>query len=441
MKKVISVLLILAMTLTMFTACGSDSKGTEEKKETTDSESKDDVTTITYWGWDSNFTDPTFSAFMKEHPEIKIEATDVGYSDLFPKVQQALASGSELPTMVPMNNTLAESFKQLDMMEDLSGEPYNAKPEEWVNYVVKRNTTDDGQMIGLGENVTPSGIAYKRDLDKKYFGTDDPNELAAMFETYDDYIEKGKEVNEKSGGKDFLFHSGGAVGEWLYFADQTEVQIGNEVNFTEKMTNVLDVLCRMRDNKVVDTYENGTPQANATYADENHIFYPCPDWAITYYIKANDPDGSGNWGIMKPPGGGYSAGGTSIGISSDATDEQKEAAWKFIQWVLTSDEGVKVNKEEAGYITTYKKYCEDESFTTNEDEYFGGQDTGKLFYSEILPNCKIPETSVYDQTIVDIRDLLATAIMADDSLTVDDAIKQGLEECENRITESDITIK
>ena len=440
-KKISSLLLATAMLVTVFSGCSKKESTSPDNAPATSGAEAEDTVTLTYWGWDSNWYQPLLDAYMEGHKNVKIEATDVAYSDLFPKVQQAVASGSELPTMIPMNSTLVESFKQLGIFEDLTKDPYHADPEEWVDYIVKRNTTSDGAMIGLAQNVTPSGIAYKRDLAKKYFGTDDPDELKAMFATYDDFAAKGSEVYEKSDGKDYLFHSGGAVAEWLYFADQTEVQENNTINFSEKMGFVIDTLVKFRDVKAVDTFQNGTPQGNATYADENHIFYPCPDWAVTYYIKANDPEGSGNWGIFEPGTGGYSAGGTSVGITKDATDAQKAAAYDFLVWAFTSEEGAKINYSEAGYITPYKKYCYDESFISNEDAFFGGQDTGKLFYSQILPNVQIPNTSVWDQTIVDIRDLLATAVMNDFNMTADDAIAEGLKECTNRITDESLTIK
>jgi multiple sugar transport system substrate-binding protein len=427
-NRFISLVCVLTLLATLFTGVAA---------------AADDKVTVTYWGWDSNWYKPMFEAYSAAHPDSNIvfEPTDVAYSDLFPKVQQALASGSELPTLVPMNSTLMDSFKQLDICEDLLSAPYGAKADEWVDYVVSRNMTSDGKMIGLGENVTPAGLAYKRDLAKEYFGTDDPAELSKMFATYDDFSKIGAQVYEKSSGKVHLFHSGGAVAEWLYFSDQTEIQEGTTINFSAKMGFVMKTLCAMRDANAVDTFENGTPQANATYADDAHIMYPCPDWAITYYIKGNDPNGAGNWGVFLPGTGACSMGGTSIGITKQSTDAQKKAAWDFLTWALTTPDGAKANYSKAGYVTPYKTFCYDASFVKNEDPYFAGEDTGKLFYLDILPNVKIPKTSLWDQTVVDIRDLLALAVMADPKMTSDDAVKQGLEECANRITDTSLTIK
>lgn len=402
---------------------------------------EDEVTTITYWGWDTNWYEPMFAAFEESHPNIKIEATNVAYSDYFTKIQQAIASGSELPTMVQQSCTLIENYKQLGVFEDLTQEPYNIDPDSFFDFIKGRAMTEDGQLIGVEQSVSPSAIAYKRDLAKEYFGTDDPAELAEIFQTTDDYIKYGKEVQEKSNGETYLFHSAGAVAEWLYFADKTNLQDGNTVNFTEKMSPVISLLCDMRDNKVVDTYENGTPQANATYADENHIFYPCPNWAITYYIKANDAEGSGNWGLMMPATGGYSCGGCSVGITNTATDEQKAAANEFLQWAFFSKEGVDTAKEKVEYYVPTKEFYEDPAYAAGEDEFFAGQDIGSFLYGEIAQSIVLPKTSVYDQTVIDIRDLLATAIMSDPDMTAEEAVEKGLEECTNRITDEEIEIK
>lgn len=445
LKKVTAMAMTAVLALGMLAGCGkSDSKDTAKSdsgSKDTKQEAEGDVTTITYWGWDTNWYEPMFEKFMEENPDIKIEATNVAYSDYFTKIQQAIASGSELPTMVQQSCTLIANYKELGVFEDLTSDPYNVDPDIFFDFIKDRAMTEDGQLIGIEQSVSPSAIAYKRDLAKEYFGTDDPEELAALFQSTDDYITKGKEVNEKSGGDAYLFHSSGAVAEWLYFADSTELQTGDTVNFTEKMTPVMDTLVKMRDNKVVDTFENGTPQANATYADDNHLFYPCPNWAISYYIKANDPDGEGNWGLMMPATGGYSCGGCSVGITNTSTDAQKDAAWRFLKWAFLEQGGVDTAKEATDYYVPTKEFYEDASYASGADPFFGGQDVGGFLYGEIAQSIVIPTPSIYDQTVIDIRDLLANAVMSDPDLDTKALIDKGLEECANRITDSDIKVK
>lgn len=93
------------------------------------------------------------------------------------------------------------------------------------------------------------------------------------------------------------------------------------------------------------------------------------------------------------------------------------------------------------YYVPTKEFYEDPTYAAGEDEFFAGQDIGSFLYGEIAQSIVLPKTSVYDQTVIDIRDLLATAIMSDPDMTAEEAIEKGLEECTNRITDEEIEIK
>lgn len=449
-KKIVSILLVAAMTVTMLAGCGNSSAetaesapaGTESAEAEQPAEAEEtaeaggDAKTVTIWTWDYDNTLMMADAFEAANPGITVEVVNVAFSDYYTKIQQAVSSGSELPDIVAQSCTLLKNYGELGIFEDLSKEPYNVDSSLFFDYIKDRAIMEDGSLIGIEESVSPSAIAYKRDLAKEYFGTDDPDELAAMFAKTEDYITYGKEVQEKSGGQAYLFHSAGAVAEWLYFADNTQLETDGTINFTDKMTSTVDLLTEMRDNKVVDTYENGTAQANATYSDDLHIMYPCPNWAINYYIKANDPDGSGNWGLMMPATGGYSCGGTSLGITN--TSEVKDEAWQFIHWCLMTREGAEMMRDKLNFFVATKEFYDDTDFIGGADEFFGGQDIETFLYKNIAESIGTLNVSKYDQTVIDIRDLLSTAIMDDSGMTAEDALVKGLEEAKTRIVDMDV---
>lgn len=438
-KRIVSILLTAVMAVSMFSGCGSSSGETKSttKEQTEASEGSGGTDkTVTIWTWDYDNTLMMVDAFNKVYPDIKLEVVNVAYSDYFTKIQQAVSSGSELPDIVAQSCTLLKNYGKLGIFEDLSKEPYNVDSNIFFDYIKDRAIMEDGTLIGIEESVNPSGIAYKRDLAKKYFGTDDPDELSSMFATTDDYIKYGKQVQEQSNGDAYLFHAAGAVAEWLYFADPTQLETNQTINFTDKLKSTVNVLTQMRDNKVVDTFQNGTAQANATYSDDKHIFYPCPNWAINYYIKANDTEGSGNWGLMMPATGGYSCGGTSLGITN--TSDTKDEAWQFINWCLMTKDGAEMMRDKLSFFVAVKEFYDDPTFIGGEDEFFGGQDIESFFYKKIAQNISTLNVSQYDQTVIDIRDLLSTAIMDDTSMTAEDALSKGLDEAKTRITDMDI---
>ena len=399
---------------------------------------EDAEVTITYWGWDSNYTWPMMEKYHELHPNVTFEPIATEWGDMLTKVQQALASGSELPTILAMDRALIANWKQFDILEDLND--YGVDTSVYNQALIDAATTDDGKLIGLFSAACPAGIAYKRDLAKEYFGTDDPDELQAMFSTYDDYVTHGKEVAEASGGSVYLFHSGQAVAEWLYFASDVPNFEDGKINMTAKMEDVMGKLIALRDAGAVDTYQNGTPEGNATYAGKNHIFYPCPDWAITYYIEANDPDGSGNWGIIKAPVN-YQHGGTAFGITTSATDEQKAAAYDYIHWCVSDQVGAEEARDVAGFITMDSTIATPEFCKRSDEEFFGGENISDLLYQEIAPNTVIPAPSAYDNDITSVRNDVAQQLMDDASMDLDAAVAAAIDELGQLVTDDTVTIE
>ena len=440
-RRILSTLLAATMVVSMLSGCGAAEaeKTTGSTQDTSTGETSEDVVTLTYWGWDSNYYQPMMEAYSASHPNVKFEPTAVEWGDMLTKTQQALASGSELPTIIPMAITLINNWKKLDVTENLLD--YGLDTSKYSEVLIETATNDDGEVIGLFESICPAGIAYKRDLALEYFGTDDPQELQAMFSTYEAYVEKGKEVSEKSGGNVFMFHSGQAVAEWLYYASEVPNVEGDAINMTQKMEDVMGKLIALRDVGAVDTYQNGTAEANATYAGKEHIFYPCPDWALTYYIESNDPNGSGNWGLIKAPAG-YSHGGTAMGITKTATEEQKKAAYDFITWCISSEEGAAIARDKAGYITQDTTITADGTFSKRSDEaFFGGQDISTLYYKDIAAAIEIATPSSYDNEIESVRNDIAQQIMNDTGMTLEQATQAAVEELRQLVTDTSVSIK
>lgn len=440
MKKLFYVGATMVLAFSTLTGCTKSSNGDRVTVDTSSGKQGDTQGTIkiTYWGWDSNYTKPMKEAFEKENPGYELVVTDVAYPDYVSKIQQSAASGSELPDIMIGESNLRGPLFKMDIWEDLSKEPYLVKEEDYFDYSISKSKNEKGEILGIEQSVSPSAMAYKRSAAKKYLGTDDRAEMEKKLATTDDYIKAAKEVQDKSDGKAFLFSTAGTVLGWLFTADTTPLidEDGN-LDYTGKMKGILETTCKLRDAGAIDNFTSDTPQANGATADEFHILFPCANWGISNGIKANDPEGSGNWGMMIPPTGGYSNGGTVMGISK--TSKNKEAAWKFINWCTNSDSGVKAAKDLVSYYVPTKKYYEDSSYTTDKDAFFGGQDIGQLFYNEVLPEIKVSSVTPYDSVVQSEVMVLAQAMMADKSLTASDLLEKGMKDVQSKLP--DITVK
>ncbi|MDD3278457.1 MAG: extracellular solute-binding protein [Lachnospiraceae bacterium] len=439
-KQTGTILLSSVLAISMMVGCGGSGNQTAESEKSSETESgtSADQVVLTYWGWDSQFYKPLMDAYMKKNPNITFEVTEVASTDYVTKVQQTLASGSELPDLMASESSYRGQMLSIDMWEDLTQAPYNVREDMFFDYAVGKMENSDGKIVCIDETVCPAVFAYKRDMAKKYFGTDDPDELEAMFTSVDDVIEKAKEVHEESEGQVYLFATAGAVNAWLCNIKPMEVVDENgDVIFTKKFQEVFENMCKLRDAGGIDVIQQWTPQDNAAYADSNHIFYPAANWSAEYSIKPNDPDGSGNWGLMTPPGGGFSWGGTALGINKDS--KNKDAAWDFIQYCTMTKEGVDLMKENADYYTPVKSFYDEPEFISKVDPYFGNQDVGKLLYGKVVPEMTVPAVTEYDGVCDEVLTMVLQSIMGDNNYTAEQALEDGITEVKNKLP--DVTVK
>jgi multiple sugar transport system substrate-binding protein len=391
----------------------------------------EEVTTITIWNWDNNVTDITIPAFEATHPNIKIERVAVPSAELPLKIQQSLVAGLDVPDILLAEINQRGQLFAMDIWEDLGQEPYNIKKDIFFESTVGLMQNSKGQIIAIDQTLCPSGMAYKKGLAKQYFGTDDRTAIEALFKSLDDFVSKGAEVAQASGGKVFMFSSPQFVLEWLRYASPVKLVDGDgSINFSGKIHMGLDFLIKMRDAGAIDVLDAWSPQDNASYAGDNHIFCILPNWGVQFMIKTNDPNGTGRWGLMLPPGGAFSWGGTVQGIYKDS--KHKNEVWEYLKWFSFTKEGTEVVKRGTDYFTPVKEFYDDPAYVSNVDPFFG-MDTGNYFYVDLMPKVVPPTFSPYDNYLVEASNAVANYVMGDRSVTLEQAIAKGIEEMKSRV--------
>ena len=203
-KKIMALMMTAAVAATTLVTGGS-AVYAEKAEDYSEPLPEDYEGTLTMWGWDDPYFEGITKAFNKKYPNVKFEYTPMANGDSLQKYQTALATGTELPDIGwAIIDSRAKVF-ELDMWEDLSAEPYNFDINEVYDYLHPKMVNSKGAVCGIEQCLSPAGIAYRKDLAKEYLGTDDPKELEAMFPDWEAFIEKGKEVLEKSDGKVYMW--------------------------------------------------------------------------------------------------------------------------------------------------------------------------------------------------------------------------------------------
>lgn len=360
---------------------------------------------VLVWGWDE--TEILADELKSVYPDVTINYVTIAQSDLPQKIQTTLASGAQMPDIIQLEATTRGKMYSLGCWENLSEAPYSVDKKIFTIDQIPVSVDEDGCLLGLPMGAVPSAMAYKRELTKEYFGTDDPTELAEMFSSWDAYIEKGIEVLNKSNGEIKMF--AGLSDLYNVLAGQTILPftIGDKLNIEASLKPILEQLIEFKKSGIVDTLEEGSPALMASYADDKHIFYPCAQWSPRWVLKPNDSR-VGAWGLTELAGGAVNWGGGVYAIPKDA--QNKEGAFAVIKWLTMDPESAVVRRDKLGVFCAIKSVYEDKSFYSRTDEFFGGQDIDQLFAYSIIP--KMNETNVrplnkYD---VEVKDAVSSAL-------------------------------
>lgn len=324
---------------------------------------------VTMWAW-ADMWNKVFAEFNKVYPDIKVNYVPVDGNDYFKKLTTAISAGSDLPDIGWLEMNWRGKLISMDIWENLEAAPYSLNRGDMLDFLVPLASNEKGQIVGIECGPAPAGMAYRRDLATQYFGTDDQAELEKMFSSWDEFIGKGIEVKEKSGGKVFMMS--GLADAFQAMRDQKPNALvdGSKIKVKDAYLDTLKNVQKMRDAGIIDKLDQWSPAWNASYASGNYIFYPCALWSPAFVIKPNDKDGSGRWGLMMPPGGAYNWGGTLFGIPKDA--KNKDLAWAVINWCLYSKDGAKAVRDQIGYISAFKPVYDDPEFYGAKDDFFGG---------------------------------------------------------------------
>lgn len=435
MKKITAWILVIACISALSVGCGKKSQEEKPKEG-----SGGGTTTVTVWvnGGEDAYIPKVQKAFEKAHPEIKLDLLLVPQAESFQKIMTTISTGGELPDIVDINLDYLGQLLELDLWEDLSADPYNFDKNSLISYMPETLANSKGEMVALMADLTTCTVAYDRNLAKQYLGTDDPDELAAMFTETQDFIDYGKKVMEESGGTVYTFASAQDAWDMLYSQQVGEAfVVDGKLNIDDSIGGIFRFIEELQKNGCVNLYEQWGSEWVNNISDSVTMFYSCPLWFVDWGLATNDSVGGGRWGLMTPSSGATS-GGENFLIPKSSADDKKQAAFTFLNWLCGTKEGADALYQEAGMISGYSGNLEEDSgFYETSNEAYGGQNTDGIFLNVAkMDSTRIRPLTKYDGGIFDS----CTSVLIDLSqgMTAEDALKQVKEDLAGKYPELEI---
>ena len=362
MKKLIALLLVLAMALSL-AACGGSSAPKADAPAAEPVVSESGKTVLNVWA----FTDEVpnmINRYLELNPDFaekyEIKTTIIATTDgqYQPALDQALAAGgADAPDLYCAEAAFILKYSQgaaakyaapyTDLGIDLDAD---LKAADIAQYSVEIGTRpDDGKVVALGYQATGGAFIYRRSIAKDAFGSDDPAVVAEALGAGTGNWDKFFEAAETLKGKGYGIISGDGD---LWHAVENSSDAGwivdGKLNIDPKREAFLDLSKKLKDNG----YHNDTQDwTDAWYADmkgtgeKGVLGFFGPAWLINYVMAGNSGgtkagEGTyGDWAVCAPPVG-FFWGGTWLLANNDSPN--KEAVGEIIRWITldASDTGL-----------------------------------------------------------------------------------------------------
>ncbi len=350
--------------------------------------------TLEVWGWT---TDPQYQieAFEKAYPNVTVNYTMIG-TDYDTKMQTIVDNRTEGPDVFYADVKTVKNYIESDAWETLTDDPYNIDVSDSEDYTVKLGSDSDGNVKALSYQATPGGFWYKRDLAKKYLGTDDPDEISEMLSTTEGMLDVAEKLKEGSNGETHMFASYKDLWQFANYGMRSLAWVdGDKFQMDDYVPEFFDLAKTVRDNGYDAKIDTWSEAWYASCADDSVFGYAEPTWGLQYVIQTGAPDSEGNWGLASMPAA-YFNGGSYLGIYQES--QNKELAAEYVKFVCTNKDFLTQYANDKGDYTSLKSVNKEIADGGYEEPWCAGQNTFK-FFSDQMDKINTDIVTKYDDTI------------------------------------------
>ena len=367
--------------------CGGDDddgNGEAQGSESTASAASDEPVTLSVglFGTFGYKEAGLYDEYMELHPNVTIEETSIEFEqDYYQALQTHLAGGAGLSDIqgIEVARIAEVTQTQADKWADLGEFGADDLEDTFFPWKWSAATSPDGAVVGLGTDTGPQAICYRKDLMEQAGLPADREELASMWETWDDFIEVGKQyMGNAPKGSAFI---DSASGLYNVIIGQSETQY-----YDEEGTPIYDTNPVVKDawDSAVEASQAGLTAKltqfdetwNQGFASGSFATIACPAWMIGY-IKGQAGDaGDGLWDVASIPGDGGNWGGSYLAIP--AASENQEAAYQLIEWLTAPEQQVKMWTA-AQHFPSSSTAAAEPGVASATDVYFSDAPIGEIF--------------------------------------------------------------
>ncbi len=358
MKRFISLMVAAVCTVSLFSGCGSTADKKDEKKE---------KVTISVSGWPSKpgpeleKMEKILADFNKKYGD-EIEVVPDTYvfevGTFLPK-----AASGQLPTLYRASFTEAKRISESGYAADITKEMKKYGYSDKINEQIKDIVVRDGKNYFIPSDTYAMGLMANLNVLKEA-GLVDKDGQPIFPETFEQLSEYAQQITKKTGKAGFIMPTSGRNGGWHF----SIIAWNNGVNFMKNVDGkwkatfdtkaCVDTLQWIKDlkwkygtlnsNNLIDQSE-----AQKLYATDQGGYYLGSKPANTLFEQYDMSKDAIAMGRMPAGTKTHTSliGGVIYAISDKATDAQKDACFKWLEYIGVTPFATEVSKsaDEASY--------------------------------------------------------------------------------------------
>lgn len=338
---------------------------------------KDFSGNLEVWTFDDPGTKLLADAFMAKYPKVKITITNPGWNELPENLATTIAAGKGAPDVAYIEGGMFSRFNNSEGLEDLLQPPYDAGKYQgdftegnWQRWL----SLDGEKLLGMPWDMPPMTTFYRPDLLEAAGYPTDPAELAEFIQSPDNVFEMGQALK--------------AQGVYLFEWNNTPLDLitsktgffdrdFNYLRNNDELSNALDMVKKVKQLGLA-------MNQSAFWSDEGKAATSTGKLAMIFYgpwikdqILGLGDDQKGKWKATALPFGiNAGNGGSTMVIPSQS--KNKELAYAFIEWSLTSMEANELwikNGGTPGFIPAW----DSPGYKETTYDLFGDQPVNVLF--------------------------------------------------------------
>ncbi|MFF5841862.1 extracellular solute-binding protein [Streptomyces massasporeus] len=322
-----------------------------------------------------------YAEYEKLNPKIKIAENVVERNEnYYPALLNHLTTNSGLQDVqaVEVGNIAEIVNTQSAKLEDLS-KVSGVNKADWLDWKWQQATTKDGQTIGLGTDIGPMAICYRKDLFEKAGLPTDRAEVGKLWAgDWNKFVDVGERYKEKGPkGTTFMDSPGGLINAVLSSEKEKFYDASGKVVYKTNpaVKSAFDLTAEAAEKGLVGAQTQFQPAWDQTIANNKFAAMACPPWMLGYIKGKSQPDAKGKWDVAVAPKSG-NWGGSFLAVPKSG--KNVEEAKKLVAWLTAPEQQAKLFKVQGSFPSAQAAFGSPE-VTGAKNDMTGDAPIGAIF--------------------------------------------------------------